>query len=289
MTMQTETFQPLEQFGAPVLGSFSKGVPGAASLNMGRSGGANCDLGCRHHPAHFPAGADRDGICYAIVVENRHDRVQLKDKLDRHEAAPASAIVAKALHELEREKMHGRPPRPWFRFSTNGALPKPAAALADRLFIPRVRALLSFLKNAGTPCHLPVESAEKAAFYREQLNGLVVVRESIQTPDMNPDTIAAHPIPAGACSFTAGERVGKGAHKRRRILEAAAAAAAAWAKRTGRKTIVCPAVRVSFISRTKAGKAGRSAADVEAWRQRAKCGSCTACALAHIDVVYPAH
>ena len=148
--MQTaETFKPLEQFGGTVLGSFSKGVDGAASLNMGRSGGANCETSCRHHPAHFPAGAARDGICYAIVVENRHDRVQLKDKLDRHETAAASALVAKALHELEREKMHGRPARPWFRFSTNGALPKPAAALADRLFIPRVRGLLSFLRNAG--------------------------------------------------------------------------------------------------------------------------------------------
>lgn len=287
--MKTETFQPLEQFGGTVLGSFSKGVDGAASLNLGRSGGANCETSCRHHPIHFPAGADRAGICYAIVVENRHDRVQLKEKLDRHETAAASAIVAKALHELEREELHGRPARPWFRISTNGALPKPAAAIADRLFLPRFRALLEFNRKRGTPVHLPVESPAKAAFYREHVGELAVVRESIQTPDMSPDTIANHPIPAGAASFTAGENVGKGKNKRGRILAAAAAAAAAWAERTGRKTIVCPAVRVSFLARTKAGKAGRSPAEVDAWRKRAKCGSCTACALAHVDIVYPAH
>lgn len=283
------TFQPLEQFGGTVLGSFSKGIDGAAQVNFGRSGGVNCETSCRHHPANYPAGADRAGFCYAAVVENRHDRVQLKNKLDRHEAAPASWIVNKALHELEREALYQKPARPWFRFSTNGALPMPAVAIADRPFLPAMRALLTFNRKRGTPVHLPVESAEKAAFYREHVGDLAVVRESIQTPCMTPDTIARHPIPAGACSFTAGEEVKAGPHKRRRILEAADAAARAWSKLTGRKTIVCPAVRVSFLSRTKAGQAGRCKEDVAQWRSRAKCGSCTACALAHIDVVYPAH
>jgi hypothetical protein len=283
------TFQPLEQFGGAALGSFSKGVDGAASLNFGLSGGANCEESCRHHPANYPAGVDRDGICYAKIVELRADRVQLANKLARHEAAPASWIAGKALVELEREALHDRPARPWFRVSTNGALPKPAAAVADRLFIPRFRALLAFNRKRGTPVHLPVESLEKAAFYREHVGDLAVVRESIQTPDMSPATIAKHAIPAGPVSFTAGESVGKGKDKRKRILAAADAAAKAWTQLTGRKTIVCPAVRVSFLSRTKAGKAGRSPAEVEAWRKRAKCGSCTACALAHIDIVYPAH
>jgi hypothetical protein len=98
--------------------------------------------------------------------------------------------------------------------------------------------------------------------------------------------IAAHAIPAGAVSFTAGENVGKGSDKRRRILAAAVAAAAAWSARTGRKTIVCPAVRVSFLSRYKNGK---TRDENRAWRESAKCGSCTACAQSHIDIVYPAH
>jgi hypothetical protein len=284
----SNTFQPIDQFGGTVLGSFSKGVAGAASLNFGRSGGVNCDTGCRHHPANF-AGADSlDGFCYAVEVELRHDRVQLKNKLDRHEQTIASRIVAKALLELEREEMYGRPPRPWFRFSTNGALPSPADALADRPFLPRMRALLAHLKRRGTPVHLPVESAEKAVFYREQLGADVIVRESIQTPHMNADTIAAHAIPAGPCSFTAGEDVGNKPGKRMRILAAADAAAKAWAKLTGRRTIVCPAVRVSFLSRCNAGKGNRTPEQLVAWREGAKCGSCPGCSR-DVDVVYPAH
>lgn len=284
------TFQSIEQFGGTVLGSFSKGVDGAASLNFGRSGGANCDTGCRHHPVNYAPGADRAGWCYADIVERRADRVQLQRKLDRHEQTPPSLLVGKALLELEREELYGRPPRPWFRFATNGAMPPPADALADRRFLPLLRALLTHLNRRGTPVHLPCESAEKAAFYREHVGDLVIVRESIQTHHMTPDTIAGHAIPTGAVSFTAGEDVGKGPNKRMRILAAADAAAKAWAKLTGRKTIVCPAVRVSFLSRCKAGRGGRTTEQAAAWREGAKCGQggCPGCSR-DVDVVYPAH
>lgn len=282
------TFQSVEQFGGTVLGSFSKGVAGAASLNFGRSGGVNCDTGCRHHPANYAPGADRAGWCYADIVERRADRVQLKDKLDRHEQTPPHVIVGKALVELEREEMYGRPPRPWFRFATNGAMPSPEDALADRRFLPLLRALLTHLKRRGTRVHLPCESADKAAFYREHVGDLVIVRESVQTHSMTPDTIAAHALPAGAVSFSAGEDVGSGPGKRMRILAAADAAAKAWAALTGRKTIVCPAVRVSFLSRCKAGRGGRTTEQAAAWREGAKCGACPGCAL-DVDVVYPAH
>jgi hypothetical protein len=237
---------------------------------------------------HYRDGSPKDGACYAWIVEKRADRQQLADKLDRHESLPASIVTGKALVELSRAILHGATVG-WLRISTNGAVPAPAAALADRRFLPLLRELLETARRAGIPVHFPVESAEKAAFYREHIGDLVTIRESIQTHDMDADTIATHDIPAGACSFTAGENVGAGPHKRARILAAAAAAAAAWAQRTGRKTIVCPAVRVSFLARTKAGRGNRTAEQVASWRAGAKCGSCTACALAHIDVVYPAH
>jgi hypothetical protein len=268
--------------------TFSKGTKGALALNFGQSGGANCEESCRHHPIHFRGAESRDGECYAFHVEERGDRAPLAAKLERHEQLPASVIVGRALVELSAMILRGRIP-PWFRFSTNGAIPGPAAARADRRFIPLLRELLTTTRKAGIPVHLPVESAEKAAFYREAIGGLAVVRESIQTPNMCPDTIADHAIPAGPCSFTAGEEVGAGPNKRARILAAAAAAAAAWSKLTGRKTIVCPAVRVSFISRTKAGRGNRSTEQVAQWRNGAKCGSCTACAEQYFDIVYPAH
>lgn len=271
-----------------VLGSFSKGIPSARTLNFGISGGANCETSCRHHPMHYRDGAPHDGACYAWYVEKRADRQQLADKLGRHEALPASIVTGKALVELSRAILHGSTVG-WLRISTNGAVPKPAEALADRRFIPLLREFLETAKRAGIPVHFPVESAEKAAFYREKVGDLVTIRESVQTHNMGADTIEHHDIPKGACSFTAGEHVGAGPNKRARILAAAAAAAAAWAQRTGRKTIVCPAVRVSFLARTKAGRGLRSAEQVKSWRAGAKCGACTACALAHVDIVYPAH
>lgn len=275
----------------PIFTVFSKGVRGALALNFGQSGGANCETSCRHHPAHFSAGAVRegeDGECYAAKVEDRADRAGLAAKLDRHEQLPASVIVGRALVEISATLLRGAVV-PWFRFSTNGAVPGRAAALADRRFVPLLRELLSTLRGKAIPVHFPVESAEKAEFYREIVGDIVTIRESIQTPNMTPETIAAHSIPAGACSFTAGEGVGAGPNKRGRILAAAAAAAAAWAQRTGRKTIVCPAVRVSFLSRTKSGRGSRTAGQVKQWRNGAKCGSCTACACPLMDIVYPAH
>jgi hypothetical protein len=271
-----------------VFGTFSKGVRGALALNFGRSGGANCATSCRHHPAHYRPGESRAGLCYALVVEHRHDRAQLAAKLDRHEALAPSMIAGRALVELGALALRGVVP-PWLRISTSGAVPAPAAALADRRFLPLFRELLTKARDIGTPVHFPVESAEKADFYRAHVGDIVTVRESIQTPRMDPATIERHDIPRGPVSFTAGEEVCPGPNKRGRILAAATAAAAAWARRTGRRTIVCPAVRVSFLARTKAGKGKRTPAQVSAWRAGAKCGSCTACACPLMDIVYPAH
>jgi hypothetical protein len=272
----------------PIFTTFSKGVKGAIALNFGVSGGANCATSCRHHPSHYRPGETRAGLCYAAVVENRDDRAGLAAKLERHESIRASVIVGRALVEFSAMALRGVSV-PWFRFSTNGALPEPATARADRRFVPLLRELLIALRGRSVPVHFPVESAEKAAFYRSIAGDLVTVRESIQTPEMTPETIATHPAPAGPCSFTAGEGVPAGPNKRARILAAATAAAAAWSQRTGRKTIVCPAVRVSFLSRTKAGRGARTSEQVTQWREGAKCGSCRACSIETYDIVYPAH
>jgi hypothetical protein len=273
-----------------ILGTFSKGVAGSCSINFGLSGGRNCWTGCRHHPKHPNAAENIADMCYAFGIEGRADRSQLASKLGRHEELPASTIVGRALVELEREELHGKTPRPWYRFSTNGAMPDRKRAGSDRRFLPLLRRLLVHANNRSGRgrVHLPVESAAKATFYRSAVGDLATVRESLQTADMSPDTIAHHDIPAGPVSFTAGERVQAGPNKRLRVLAAARDAAAAWAKRTGRKTIVCPAVTVSFLSRLKAYRRGRSADQVKTWRNGAKCGSCRACALECFDIVYPA-
>jgi len=272
-----------------VLSSFSKAVSRGAALNFGLSGGKHCESTCRHHPANFNAGEGGSEVCYAVGVELRGDRVQLKNKLGRHESTTPHKLVGSALVELEREAMYDQPARPWFRFSTGGSLPSKRRATADRRFVPLLTMLLAHLHKRGTPVHLPIESAAKARFYRGVVGCLAVVRESLQTSNMCPDTIATHAIPEGPCSFTAGEDVPAGPRKRLRVIAAARAAAAAWSKRTGRKTIVCPAVVVGWLSRSKSTCGGRTEEQVAEWRAGAKCGSCTACALKHIDVVYPAH
>jgi hypothetical protein len=261
----------------PVLGTFSKGCAGAVSLNMGVSGGRHCDSGCLHHPAN-------DGTRYAVAVEQRADRSQLAAKLVRHEMSDASIIVGRAIIETTRILFDAS--IPWFRFSTNGSLPQPADARADRRFLPLLRELCGKLVGHSVPVHLPVESADKASFYREAVGDLVCVRESLQIADLSPETIATHAIPSGPVSFTAGKSVTAGKDKLRRILAAADAAARAWSQRTGRRTIVCPAVRVSFLSKYASRL---SKAQKEEWRGKAKCGSCTACANRSVDIVYPAH
>ena len=166
----------------PVLGTFSKGTKGAVSCNFGVSGGTHCDAGCRHHP-------NKEGDCYAVAVEERADRKGLADKLVRHEQTPASTIAGKAFIEFSR--MSFAKPVPWFRFSTNGSVPQPANAVADRRFKRLFRELCELVVKAETPVHLPVESAEKATFYRSIVGDIVTVRESLQTQGMTPETIGS--------------------------------------------------------------------------------------------------
>jgi formate hydrogenlyase subunit 6/NADH:ubiquinone oxidoreductase subunit I len=62
-------------------------------------------------------------------------------------------------------------------------------------------------------------------------------------------------------------------------VSAAAAVAKARTAFTGRKTVVCPAITHSWAKRYKGVPANPSA----------KCGGCTMCADALVDIVYPLH
>lgn len=238
---------------APVLGSFGKGAPGSVALNFAPSGGSNCDAGCPYHPESTAANAAPGGArCYAARTETRPDRRQLADKLSRHEAAGADAVLEAAAAELAARGWR----LPWFRISAFGSVPATP---------PRgLRAMLERLAEAGTPVHLPVETARKAARYRAALGDVVAVRESVATP-------RRWRTASGPVSTVAGSM----ATPPRERLEAAREAAADRRRRTGRRVVVCPAVA--------AGTLRRGAAN------RAKCGSCTACADPYVDVVYPAH
>ena len=236
----------------PVLGTFSTGCAGSVALNFAPSGGANCDAACPYHPATTSPHAEPAGArCYAVKCEARYSTT-LAPKLARHAAAGAEAVVAAADRECAERGYR----LPWFRFSAFGSVP--AAVPAG------FRRLVERLAAAGTPVHLPIESARKANRYRRARQGLgVAVRESVAGRRR---WLAA---PA-ACSVVGGTM----ADAPRERIAASKALAAARRRATGRRVVVCPAV---------AGKHLRTGTD------RAKCGRCTACADPGTDIVYPAH
>ena len=241
---------PLPQLKS-VLGSFSKACAGAAALNFARSGGPNCERGCPYHP-ESTASAPASARCYAVRIEHRPDRQQLASKLDRHEAAGADAVILAAERELAAAAYR----LPWLRISAFGSVPARVPA--------GLRPLLTRLVRAGTPVHLPIETAAKASRYRRALDGVgIAVRESMTSRRRWRTAAVPASIVAGTMQQTPRERV-----------DAAKAAAAERADRTGRRAIVCPAVAAKHL---------RTGSD------RAKCGICTACADPSVDVVYPAH
>ena len=241
-----------------IIGQFGKGIDGSISVNFGVSGGLNCDDRCVH----------KGSTCYAERIEIRPDRVQLRDKLKRHQRKRASQVCGQAIIEIQRLLNRGRS-IPWVRFSTSGSLPQPSKVRQDKLFRTQFRTLVRVCVDNGIPVHIPVETHAKARFYRSLVGDLVTIRESAQT--------ARRFIWAldGALSFVVGSI---GQPLLDRIREAREMAA----KRThlsGRKTIVCPAVTCGF--RAKLG--------IRTPNPLAKCGSCTACADPEVDVVYPLH
>ena len=249
------TLIPLTVGGsAPVLGTFSKGCAGSVALNFAPSGGVNCDQACPYHPATTSPAAAGDPdppVCYAVNCEGRYSNT-LVPKLERHAAAGAAAVVAAA----DRECAERRYRLPWFRFSAIGSVP---AAVPDGF-----RRLVARLAAAGTPIHLPIESARKANRYRRALEGLgVAVRESVTGLRRWRSAPAACSIVAGSMSDSPRERV-----------EAAKRYAADRTARTGRRCIVCAAVAARFL------RTGSTLA---------KCGRCTACADPRVDIVFPAH
>jgi hypothetical protein len=135
--------------------------------------------------------------------------------LDRHQSDGAAEIVERAIGELaELEDIV------WFRFSAFGGLPRPRQSSPRyidgfRQLCQLIAARLPRLLTGESSCHLPVESREKAAFYRTLVADLpIVVRESAQTAER----WIAHPA---ACSYVAGNVVNVGEAIRRRRYWAA--------------------------------------------------------------------
>ena len=242
------------------LGHFSKAIDSGVSLNFCTSGGKYCDRRCLHHPRSTAHSATRQ--CYAVRSERRFDRKELLRKLLRHENMDPAEIVLKAIHEIQ-ESLQQEGPIGWLRISTNGSVPGPEQATPR--FMGNMRILLAFCKEHNIPVHLPVETLEKARFYRERMGDLVVVRHSAGTLSEFLNT-------PGAIAFTVGDQ----RQSRTERLEEARAVAAAKRAMSGRWCHVCPAIAMRYANDNKPNP-------------KAKCGRCVACARPNAGVVYPLH
>lgn len=262
-----------------VLGGFGKAIENSVSLNFGVSGGDDCDTKCRMHPDYVlpdhlkPIGLENK--CYALTTEKRFDRKQLADKLVRHSKMNPAMICGRAIIEVQ-DVLRREFDIPWFRFCTNGPLPKVTKARKNKLFLSQLRKLVELLVANNIPVHLPVETHAKAKFYRSIVGDLIEVRESLQD-------VKRFNTAKGSVSFV----VGVGTLPER--IEQARAAAKARTDSTGRKTIVCPAVVAGFQKKLKnRGLNIVEKEDLKARYSKQKCGACKACAQ-NVDVVYPSH
>jgi hypothetical protein len=121
----------------------------------------------------------------------------LTEKLLRHGKTDPVTVVNAAIVEIG-QLTEKRKILPWFRFSTNGSVPK-LSELSERkktAVLSAFRALVKTLSVNGcvrSRIHLPVETAEKAMEYSE-LSDVVTIRESVQSVDHSYN-------PSWGCSF----------------------------------------------------------------------------------------
>jgi hypothetical protein len=199
-----------------VLSTFGKAVKGAVALNFGLSGGANCDTECSYHPSSTSKYAsEQDARCYAHTCENRGDRVQLKNKLQRHEDHEPDAILDRAIleYKLNRESI------PWFRFSSFGSVPTKVPGK-----------FVELCKTIKCPIHLPVESHAKYLAYTKAVGNLCTVRTSVPVQEFMQYPHACSTV-VGCMTMKPRERTALGLRiaKERKAV-------------TGRTTKVCPAI-----------------------------------------------
>lgn len=205
------------------LGTFGKGVPGAATLNFAPSGSANCSRRCAHR-----------AYCYAERLE-RYRSASLGVGLARRSDNPA-ALCAKARRELA--KRHNAP---WLRVSAFGSVPMPGAA--SDTFLMALQDMLAHAKMRRIPVHFPVESRSKAAYYRRMVGPLATIRESATSHERFLSAEGPISAVAGRPGTTRAER-----------LRAAKALAKRRAARSGRKCVVCPAVASPHNHKAKCGR-----------------------------------
>ena len=205
----------------PILGTFSKAIPGSVSINWSESGGENCWDGCRFY----------DGECFAIRLEKAYPTFRSKGK--RHRILGPVEIATRALCELTSLPE----PPPWVRFSVGGSFPWSPRSIPG--YVEALDRLSSWLVQAigADRVHCPIEEPRKAAAYRRIFSpwGISVI-ESVH----NSHRWLNSPHHS---SWVAGNQ-GDGSES---CLRQARTAAAERRAATGRPCIVCPAIASKIV------------------------------------------
>lgn len=265
-----------EEVKYPVLGDFGKGVKNSHTLNFSRSGAEGyCDKSCTYHPDNNDSNRPNKNRCYAARAEVRPDRVELANKLLRHEDLGPETLCRRALAELKKTYSRGKKV-PWLRISAFGSVPLPENATTE--FLNALRELLDYCDMQNIPVHFPVESQAKRDFYQCEVGTRATVRLSAQSDTIWLTDSQPASFVAGTTDMSRLERLDEA--KRVAVLRREA---------TGRKTIVCPAVASRYLEFKRRKLAGDPNARNATGSPRAKCGACIACSQAGTDVIYPAH
>jgi len=213
------------------VGTFSKALPGAVSLNFSESGGSNCSPRCKL----LNAG------CYAQHTELMKPSISVSGERKRKQgfANTCRQLTVSLMRESRKRKI------PWVRLSSFGSVPNRLLGSHE------VKAFVSLLKAVPeeTPIHFPVETPGKAAQFRRLCNASgreIVVRESSQTEARAVNAIRD----GGQVSLV----VGGGTKKEN--LAKAKTVAARLREKTGERAAICPAI-ASTINRRKPVKCGQ--------------------------------
>lgn len=235
----------------PTLGTFSKALSGAVSLNFAESGGVNCSPTCE---------AMIKSVCYAVHTEKMKPSIQKSG--ERKRLHGFASLCASYREEITRKAAKAIA-IPWIRFSTFGSVPdRELTTDEESAFVKLVRSF-----PPDVPVHFPVETREKAERFRDIAKAYdlpLVVRESAQS-----DARANECLAAGE---PASRIVYEGKTKRDRLAKAQEIA------RAKPGASVCPAIASTILKRPVKIKCGSGK------------GGCTLCSQGNRTLIlYPQH
>lgn len=204
-----------------VVGTFSKAIEGAVSLNYSEGADENCDDSC-------PL---KEGACYTKLVQKRKPAIQISG--ERKRKLGFATVVATQYWQLKAKIDNGEE-IPWARVSSFGSTPNRILTGVEKMHFGL---LIGMLAKNNIPVHVPVETEFKRKQLEEALRGLPVV---VRLSDHDGNATGPRSIVAGDFSMTRKERL-KVAEQVRKDHDGTA--------------VVCPAIRSTF-RKTKAIKCG---------------------------------